>query len=182
MFKALFTSLIQLKLDQETAITWREASKAQLVEEIPHHGVLLTFLDQRASSIENSVVPTRQAAPTGITKSSHVRNIPSHISSAISSGNNCHLCPNEKHPLYACGKFKAMTIDERKSTLTIIKACYKCLRVGHQSSQCQFSNTCKRCQRLHHTFMHLDQQIAPHYNNVPTPCLYPRKCPMERYI
>ena len=79
------------KLDLETAFTWREASKDQVVEEVPYYGVLLTFLDQCASSIENSVALRRQSAPTGMTKSSHFRNIPSHISTALSSGSNCHL-------------------------------------------------------------------------------------------
>ena len=61
-----------------------------------------------------------------------------------------------EHPFYACGKFKAPTVDERKSTLTIIKASYNCLlAIG-------LPNAGPQTPVRFHTFMHQDQQIAPH--------------------
>ena len=68
----------------------------------------------------------------------------------------CVLCTGERHPLYLCDAFKSMSQDEKRSTLRTHNMCFNCLRTGHSAPRCNSSHRCKKCQRLHHTLLHLE--------------------------
>ena len=72
----------------------------------------------------------------------------------------CQLCPGEKHPLYHCPKFKTMSLEERRSSLSTSNACFNCLKAGHKASQCQSSHRCKICQKQHHTLLLKDSETT----------------------
>ena len=130
------TSLIQLKLDANTTFAWREASKDAL-KGVPDYEDLLKFVDQRARSAdgENSWNPSVSLPEKKQFHTSKAA-VATHVSTT-SFAKGCQLCPGEKHPLYYCPKFKTMSLEERKSSLSTNNACFNCLKAGHKASQCQ---------------------------------------------
>lgn len=154
------TSLIQLKLDATTSFAWREASK-DLLKEVPTCEAILKFLDQRARSADdestkksyNSTIPGRKPF-------SALKSVITHLAASYVPS-RCHLCPGERHPIYYCPKFKAMSMAERRSALASENACFNCLRKGHKASRCQSSHRCKICQKPHHTLLHQEQEKTP---------------------
>lgn len=48
-----------------------------------------------------------------------------------------------------CFKARKMSHDEKKSILTEMKACFKCLKIGHQSRKCRSRLRCVICGQSH---------------------------------
>ena len=67
-------------------------------------------------------------------------------------------CKTEKHPLYGCTKFKSMPHDKKVPTLKTNDLCMNCLGPGHFVRQCKSLHRCKKCQKLHHTLLHVESQ------------------------
>ena len=44
-----------------------------------------------------------------------------------------------------------------RSTLKQHGICFNCLRTGHAAFKCTSSHRCKKCQRLHHTILHIER-------------------------
>jgi hypothetical protein len=70
----------------------------------------------------------------------------------------CILCTSERHPLYVCPKFRAMSHDVKLSTLKHNNLCLNCFSKGHFVKQCKSAHRCKKCQRPHHTLLHVETQ------------------------
>jgi hypothetical protein len=71
-------------------------------------------------------------------------------------------CKGEKHPLYACVCFKALTHDKMVSTLKSNNLCMNCQRPGHFVKQCKSTHRCRQCQKPHHTLLHFEsEQSSP---------------------
>ena len=69
----------------------------------------------------------------------------------------------EKHPLYACTKFRTLSHDDMMSIVKSNKLCLNCMRPGQYARECTSSHRCKRCQRPHHTLLHVEtkEQSSP---------------------
>ena len=72
------------------------------------------------------------------------------------SSGNCILCSSERHPLYACPKFKSMSHSDMMSTLRRNNLCTNCLNGRHSAKDCKSSHSCKSCQCPHHTILHIE--------------------------
>ena len=66
------------------------------------------------------------------------------------------LCKPDKHPLYACPQFKQMSHQQMVDTLRSHGLCMNCLAPNHFVKQCKSVQCCKRCQKPHHTLLHVD--------------------------
>ena len=156
------TSVIELKLDVNTMFEWQKHSQATTT--MPHYGELLEFINLRAQASETSVTepdkkpskndthPLKRLTPAG-------KPIASFTASTSEPTANCILCKVEKHPLHTCSKFKNLTHDKMISTLKANDLCMNCLRPGHFVKQCKSLHRCRRCQKLHHTLLHLDAKV-----------------------
>ena len=72
------------------------------------------------------------------------------------------FCKGEKHPLYACVRFKALTHDKMVSTLKSNNLCMNCQRPGHFVKQFKYTHRCRQCQKPHHTLLHFEnEQSSP---------------------
>ena len=153
------TSTIELKLDETTMFEWQ--SHSQKSSSVPHYQDLLDFLNLRAQATESHVsdrVPKRINKPEIHNSKRTPGIIGSHASGIDArSSSQCSVCDAEKHPLYACPKFKSMPHQAKLSTLKAKRLCSNCLSSGHFWKQCTSIHKCKICQRPHHTLLHLDQ-------------------------
>ena len=155
------TSALELKLDEATMFEWQK--HRQKSEGVPHYQSLLEFLNLRAQATEPTIADTcssdkRPRHDTSYAKKGFVtgRTVASHAISADLSSGQCILCKPNKHPLYACPQFRDMP---HKSKITVIKSnglCMNCFSSNHFVKQCKSVHRCKRCQRPHHTLLHVD--------------------------
>lgn len=153
------TSLLELKLDATTMFEWQRHSQTSV--DIPPYGELLEFVNLRAQASESSTseMPrksTKHETPHGRKSTLPGKPIASFAASAGVPNRNCIVCKEDKHPLYACMKFRALSHEDMVSTLKFNGLCLNCMSSGHYAKNCRSLHKCKKCQRLHHTLLHLD--------------------------
>ena len=68
----------------------------------------------------------------------------------------CPACGG-KHLVDQCGKFKQLTIPERRQIIRNAQLCFNCLSQGHFSRDCTPRPLCAMCSQPHHTLMHTDE-------------------------
>lgn len=66
--------------------------------------------------------------------------------------NKCVFC-NSCHDSLNCFKAQGMTLEKRKELLSSMRACFRCLKLGHQSRQCHARVKCIICGKSHVTLM-----------------------------
>ena len=130
---SFITSIIELKLDTTTMFEWRHT---QSQNETPHYQEILQFLDQRAQASEVST-PSRkhndfQSSRKPFNKPKSVHAYAANLDNSYYG--HCLLCKPEKHPLYACPKFKSHTHDKKTSVIKANNLCMNCLGKGHIAS------------------------------------------------
>lgn len=115
---------------------------------VHHFNELLSFLNLRAQASESLASNRRQNTPN--------KPITSFTAGASDSSPNCVICKTDRHPLYACSRFKLLPHDQKVSVVKSNGVCMNFLRPGHFVKQCKSSHHCKTCQRPHHTLLHID--------------------------
>ena len=144
------TSVIELKLDTNTMFEWQKYSHDE--GDVPHYNQLLMFIDHRAQASEASLPPQKKHEP------SYKKPVPRTAHSYTANtevGNTCICCKAEKHPLYICQGFKALSHDRKLSFLKSNNICNNCLTKGHSLKNCKSIHKCKICQSPHHTLLHI---------------------------
>ena len=59
----------------------------------------------------------------------------------------CVFCGKEDHQAFNCTK---VSLEEKKKKLNENKGCFRCLKTGHQSKDCQTKWKCKHCNKSNH--------------------------------
>ena len=153
-----------LKLDVNTMFEWQKHS--QDTTDVPHYTKLLEFINLRAQASEATVSGHKgpQRSESQYTKRNPPSSKPveSFTASAADSTTNCVLCKTDKHPLYACMRFKSLPHDKMMSTLKTNGLCVNCLRPDHFVKQCKSLHRCRRCQKPHHTLLHIENEKGSH--------------------
>ena len=142
------TSMIELKLDTDTLFEWQKSTQTET--DVPHYQQLLDFIDCRAQASETSCFAPKRLNQTP-------RRPPGRFTSHAATsgaGSSCPTCITEKHPLYTCTKFKAMSPEEKMQVVKTKRLCTNCLSSGHFKNQCNSLHKCKECQKPHHTLLH----------------------------
>ena len=151
------TSILELKLDTMTMFEWQKHSL--LSTEVPHYPHLLEFNDLLAQASETSATEqAKRSSRVGLSipKKSTIPNLLQLTSSQAhiysQTGNNCVVCNDgSKHPLYVCGRFKALSHENKLTLLKNSKLCLNCLKPGRFVNMCRSNQYCKGCQGPHPT-------------------------------
>ena len=163
---SFITSVLELKLDQDTMFEWQKHSHESTT--VPHYSELLDFINLRAQASE-SLPSSKKSNPPN-------KPIASFAANASDTSPNCVLCKTDRHPLYACPRFKPLPHDQKINIVRSKGICMNCLRPGHFVKQCKSLHHCKTCQKPHHTLLHIDNTPAPTLSNStptpPKPCLH----------
>ena len=156
---AFITSILELKLDQAT-IEWQRASQDST--SVPHYQKLLEFLDLRAQASETCSLTQERRSRRFEHKKPYTNphKISAHTGNVFESAGNCVTCKVEKHPLYACPKFKSLPHDKMLSTVRSNNLCLNCFRPGHMARNCPSLHRCKQCQKPHHTLLHIETKVS----------------------
>ena len=166
------TSILELKLDQNTMCEWQRFSQDQT--DVPHYQDLLDFIDLRAQASETMTTESqRKSVNKGEVpfkrNTGASRPVTSYAASAVNntSSSQCIICKPDKHPLYLCPKFKVLPHSEKVTILKTNDVCMNCLRPGHFINSCKSHHRCRVCQRPHHSLLHMDSK--PTHSEQPTP-------------
>ena len=73
----------------------------------------------------------------------------------------CCLCKTDKHFLFACPRFKALSHEQKRSTIKSNDFCINCLRPGHFVRQCRSTSRCRKCDKSHNTLLHIEHGMEP---------------------
>ena len=150
-FPSLVTSILELKLDRDTKFKWQR--HAQDSNAVPNFDELLEFTDLRARAGENAARERerRQAPPLerkAVTKPSYTAN--------VDESYVAFKAP--RHPLYGCKVLQGFPHDRKITIIRDSGICLSFLRPGHFANQCPSTQKCKRCQKPHHSWLHINTQ------------------------
>ena len=123
---SFITSVLELKLDQDTMFEWQKHSHESTT--VPHYSELLDFINLRAQASESLPSSKRPNPPN--------KPIASFAANASETPPNCVLCKTDRHPLYACPRFKPLPHDQKINIVRSKGICMNCLRPGHFVKQC----------------------------------------------
>lgn len=154
------TSLIELKLDSTTMFEWHHHSQESA--EVPYYQELLDLINLRAQPSEASTSdtakkPLKTDCSLGMKGFYPSRSVTVHATNANAPG-NCVLCKSEKHPLYVCPQFKALSHEAKMNTLKSNGLCVNCMCPGHFVKGCKSLHRCHVCQKPHHSLLHIEAQ------------------------
>ena len=96
---------------------------------VPHYNELLIFINLRAQASESLPSSKKQNTTT--------KPVASFTAGASDAAPNCVLCKTDRHPLYACPRFKSLSHDEKISTVKLNGVCINCHKPGHFLKQCK---------------------------------------------
>ena len=158
------TSVLELKLDTNTMFEWQKHS--QISVDVPHYKELLEFINLRAQASETSTSDQNKKSSKGETQPNRKlftsgKPVVSFAANTTDPMGNCVLCKTDKHPLYVCPKFKNQPHDKMIATLKANDLCMNCLRPGHYVKQCRSLHRCRKCQKPHHTLLHVQEPPPP---------------------
>ncbi|XP_052850681.1 uncharacterized protein LOC128261172 isoform X2 [Drosophila gunungcola] len=68
----------------------------------------------------------------------------------------CRVCKGV-HPLRKCSRFLKLSAEKRLRAVLVNKYCSNCLAHDHSKADCR-SGKCKKCQRNHHTLLHMHER------------------------
>ena len=152
------TAAIELKLHESIKLKWTEYSSK--CDTTPPYTDLLEFLDLQARHHESVAQTTRKQATSTVE-----RKIPHRFGYPARPDSTCLVCNREGHPLHSCAKFQGMSRDERWEVIKKNGLCLNCLRGGHMANKCRVPQTCKKCNRRHHTLLHIEDSKPPEATN-----------------
>ena len=132
--------------------------------ETPHYQEILDFFDFRAQASEASGAPSKkQSRPNHVHfKRQQNHGNPKFVSTYTTNVKPydalCPLCLSERHPLYACTKFKLMPHDVNVKTVNSNNRCLNCLAKGHVVATCKSLHRSKKCHGPHNTLLHSSEE------------------------
>lgn len=149
--EAFVTSIIETKLDRTSMFAWQDYSHES--RQVPSYEKLLEFLDRRAQATENTVRESERKR----SGTAPERKISSKLSYATNVEETCIACKSAKHPLYGCKAFKGFPHSKKLELVRENGLCLNCLKSGHFANRCPCTQKCKKCQKPHHSWLHIDQ-------------------------
>ena len=124
---------------------------------MPDYNDLLTFLNLRAQAAESAMSAPKHHGNIrkGQTPNPSGREF-SHLTHTRDPSSSDCVVWNEKHPLYACKTFKALSHDKMMEIARSHNLCLNCLKPGHYSKKCASLSKCRKCQRPHRTLLQIE--------------------------
>jgi len=162
---AWLVTVVLRKLDQSTSQDWQ---LRRTNTELPRYAELESFLTNRCIALEST---ERLLVRSERDKDSHSANDlkmrKSHQSNNSKKGLfisterdiKCPSCSDE-HKLYACNKFKQLSVGDRVTFVRDSRLCFNCLNPNHMATVCRSTYSCRICKRNHNTLLHFEKSTS----------------------
>lgn len=149
---------IEEKLHKRTAEKWEEAQKRGVFPKLED---MLEFLHNAAARLAKREDQRTEINPQSVSNKS--KSNKTRKKGALNTGQaflintqteSCPICPNEKHKLFKCKKFRDLGVSERSEIVTRAGLCNCCLQ-KHEDKECKISK-CLKCDLKHNVLLHTD--------------------------
>lgn len=152
---AILVPIIAAKLDFQTNKEWEAKLNVETdnYEKVPSIELLLEFLNNKQNTLET--ITKRKANDQIKPKPGHntnSRDVKAFI--AVDAACTCAYC-NENHLIPNCESFLNLDVNTRNKRVRELKLCLNCLRKGHFVPNCKSKYSCRKCNKKHHTLLHL---------------------------
>ena len=144
-------------------VEWQKYTQAE--KDIPDYHKFLECLDLQATATELTTLDGNSRKPNlpKKTKWFHSGNSSTPTLKPVSAyvtnvEGKCIACNKQKHSLAYCQAFKAKPVKDKRSFVLEHKMCFNCLKGNHVAKQCPSSYCCQKCEKRHHTLLHLDTE------------------------
>ncbi|XP_062711436.1 uncharacterized protein LOC134289528 [Aedes albopictus] len=148
--------LIARALDPTTKKLWESTIKRG---ELPNYEDTIQFLKDRVSVLERCRDTAEEAKTqrTSVKPATRKQAFPNaNAATAPSSADQrCTIC-DESHVTYKCSVFNGLSVSDRLAKVKQKNVCYNCLRSGHSVKNCPSKKSCSKCNKRHHTLLHLE--------------------------
>ena len=150
--EAVWTSIVAGKLNKRLEEEWLKYSDD--TKKVPEIKTMVEFLKKQLQYIPKATI--QQSKTEVKSEQSFKRSKASvhPVNLQQESLNSCTSCGGEKHPLYLCPSYKAMTPDQKQSHVRSHNLCFNCLYPGHKIKNCKNTGKCHKCSKSHHTSLH----------------------------
>ncbi|XP_022171698.1 uncharacterized protein LOC111034681, partial [Myzus persicae] len=151
----LVTILVE-RMDGASSHEWQ---LRQRTTELPRYKDVMAFLASRNIAFESSeALSSRVNEINHSSKKASQGGTSKKITLAASSESNrdkCSLCEGS-HRLYACLKFKQLSVSDRFNHVRGRRLCFNCLAPFHMSDACRSKYSCQKCRKPHNTLLHFE--------------------------
>ncbi|XP_065085820.1 uncharacterized protein LOC135707835 [Ochlerotatus camptorhynchus] len=151
----LLIRMLSIRLDPTTRRDWEEYSSTK---QAITFNELTSFIQRRITVLQAIKAKTIETQPSITQKKPIQRSVSSHGASQFNV-RNCVIC-SDHHPLYLCGSFSKLSVEEKEKEVRRHQLCRNCLRKGHLSRDCSSSTNCRKCRGRHHTLLCLNHSSS----------------------
>ncbi|XP_062714536.1 uncharacterized protein LOC134291166 [Aedes albopictus] len=148
--------LIARALDPTTKKLWESTIKRG---ELPNYEDTIQFLKDRVSVLERcrDTDEEAKAQRTSAKPATRKQAFPNANAATAppSADKRCTIC-DESHVTYKCSVFNGLSVSDRLAKVKQKNVCYNCLRSGHSVKNCPSKKSCSKCNKRHHTLLHLE--------------------------
>ncbi|XP_011261119.3 uncharacterized protein LOC105254264 [Camponotus floridanus] len=136
---------VSLKLDPATRRAWKLKTGSESTS--PNYEDLINFISSRALAIEElSSSEGNKCRQTVKSNNATLSN---------QSPDQCKLC-KKPHYISRCQQFLNNSSNQRRELVKNSNRCFNCLGIKHSAQECKSKNTCRTCQKMHHSLLHID--------------------------
>ncbi|XP_050065913.1 uncharacterized protein LOC126554977 [Aphis gossypii] len=163
---AWLVTIVLRKLDQKTSQDWQ---LRRTNTDLPRYAELENFLSNRCVALEGSEIlakdfdaykNSQSSTSPQSKKSYHHNSARKGLFTSTDRRVKCACCSGE-HKLYACNRFKELTIGERVTLVRDSRLCFNCLCSSHMANVCSSTFNCRICKRRHNTLLHFEKSTDP---------------------
>ena len=167
----LLIFIIVSKFDNATRRAWEQY---EIPGELATFDELSCFLKKRCEVLEAVSTPPSKNE-NHIAVGSRLKK-PLNVSGTYFSSNQfaCQFC-NGSHNIYNCANFSKLSINDRINEAKKLHFCLNCLRKNHVLKDCFSKSSCRRCNKKHHTLLHMEYQSNPKQTNPPNSSSKPKE-------
>jgi len=163
--------LVTISVERMDGASSHEWQLQQRTTELPKYKNVMAFLASSSIAFESSEALSIRVYETNhSSKRANQGGTSKRITLAASSESNsdkCNLCEGS-HRLYACLKFKELSVSDRFNHVRGRRLCFNCLAPFHMSDACRSKYSCKKCRRPHNSLLHFEgnarDATVPHDN------------------
>ena len=154
-FSSLLLPIVKEKVPEQWRLEWARRGSSDFSEFLKFLQQEIRVREAARGGVASDAPPKNHLSVPPVSSSLNTQRVPRPMvkNESCSKIASCHACGKSGHRLFQCDKFKRMSMDARWGAAKELKACVRCLAVGHRARDCQ-SAACNVCGRHHHSLLH----------------------------
>ncbi|XP_038111652.1 uncharacterized protein LOC119767340 [Culex quinquefasciatus] len=146
-------NLLSAALDKDTRKNW-ESTLAH--GELPNYEDTVAYLKAQCNVLERCEAANGSSKSAQPAVSPKITAYKSHAATAPENpSTQCDFCAGV-HINFSCPDFVKLSTNERTEKVKSHRLCFNCIQKGHSAKECRSKNSCRKCEKRHHTLLHFE--------------------------